>query len=466
MKEAMPLSLKPILNHHQRERVHGKSLELLENVGIDFNSSQAAKILESHGCRVNSDGSKVYIPPDLVAWALDHAPGEICLEARESLHHVVLNGKRSHHSTDSQGTRAVDFETGEIRASTYEDLKRGLLFADALDMVEIVNVMVAATDVPAHLRTIRHFAAAFSQTCKHVRTGVLNAREVPFIVELAKVARGSDAFSPIFSVVDCTISPLMHDGPMTDACLALANLQVPIMIYPMPLAGGTSPITHAGTVLLHNIEFLSGLVLFQAANPGTPIIYGTGASQLDMQTGRYGGSPDGHSLRLALTEMAHYYNLPVNLFGLTTAASHLDARYGFEATSACLLAQLAGVDEIYSIGLLDSAQTLSLDKMVLDHHLARQIEIMTRSLPFDDDHFQADLINKVGIGGHYLDKPETQVFTRQEYIPVWPPAGEEMLDLVHQEAAAILNNHQPPPLPRGAEEEIEAIIKAADRALA
>jgi trimethylamine--corrinoid protein Co-methyltransferase len=299
-----------------------------------------------------------------------------------------------------------------------------------------------------------------------VRTGVLNAQEVPFLVDMVKAVTASDEFRPIFSVVDCTISPLMHDGPMTEACIELARLGVPIMVYPMPLAGGTSPVALGGTALLHNVEFLSGLVLFQCVNPGTPIIYGSGASQLDMHTGRYGGSVDGHAMRLALCDMARFYNLPVNLWGLSTVSETLDALYGYEATTQGLLATLAGVDEIYSMGLLGSAQILSLDKMVLDNHLARQIEIMARPFLVDEDHLQAGLIERVGIGGHFLGQRETRAYTRSEYVPSWPPAGTELLDLVHEEALEILHHHQPPPLPEGAADKIEAILAAADEALA
>jgi trimethylamine:corrinoid methyltransferase-like protein len=82
-------------------------------------------------------------------------------------------------------------------------------------------------------------------------------------------------------------------------------------------------------------------------------------------------------MRLALCDLARFYNLPVNLWGLSTSSGNLDALYGHEATAYGLLAYLAGVDEIYSMGLLGNAQILSLEKMVLDNHLARQIRIMT-----------------------------------------------------------------------------------------
>ena len=158
--------------------------------------------------------------------------------------------------------------------------------------------------------------------------------------------------------------------------------------------------------------------------------------------------------------------MPANLGGLDTSSCELDALYGYEASSTGLLAYLSGADEIYSIGLLGNAQILSLDKMVFDNHLARQIEIMARPVLVDEEHLQVDLIERVGIGGTYLTQRETRNFTRSEYVPTWPPAGKTAMEVVHEEALDILHNHQPPPLPEGAADKIEAIVAEADKALA
>jgi trimethylamine--corrinoid protein Co-methyltransferase len=396
----MGLSLAPVITQDDINLIHDHSLDMLERVGIDYKTPRALEILEKYGCPVDYERTWASLPRELVEWALRQAPRVVTLPARDPARDVILDGVRPHHTTDSQGTQVIDLETGELHDSTADDLGKGLLFADALDMIEIVNVMISASDVPGHLRTLRHFAMAFSFTSKPVRTGVLNAQQVPFLVELVKAVTGMETFKPIFSAVDCTISPLMHDRLMTEACIELAKLRVPIMVYPMPLAGGTSPVTISGTILMHNIEFLSGLALFQAVNPGTPIIYGTGASQLDMQTGRYGGSADGHGLGLGLCEIARSYDLPVNLGGLATRSHSLDAQYGSEAISHGLLAYLAGADEIYSMGLLGDAQVLSLDKMVLDNRLSHQLETIVKPVAVDEAHLQADLIEQVGIGGH------------------------------------------------------------------
>jgi trimethylamine--corrinoid protein Co-methyltransferase len=234
----------------------------------------------------------------------------------------------------------------------------------------------------------------------------------------------------------------------------------------MPLAGATSPLPPAGTILQHNVEVLSGLALFQAVQPGAPLIYAAGPAQLDMVSGNYADSADGNAMRLALVDVARFYNLPVNLGGLGTASSSLDAHYGYEASSACLLAYLAGADEIYSMGLLDSSQTLSLDKLVLDNHLARELEIMVRPIRIDEEHLAADLIERVGIGRHYLKRPETLASLRKEYVRVWPPTGRDALDLVRGEARQILENHRSPALPDGGLEKMREIVNEADRELA
>lgn len=459
------LSLQSALCEKDIHRIHEHSLDVLMEVGIAYNTPRALNILEERGCQVDYSRNWACIPPDLVEWAISQAPRKVTLAARDPSRDVLLDGLKSHHTTDSQGTQAIDLQTGILHDSNAEDLRNAALFADALNMIEIVNVSVSASDIPAHLRTLFHFSQVFTQTSKHVRTGVLNAEQVPFLVEMAKIVTGSDAFRPIFSVIDCTISPLMHDGLMTEACIDLAKLQVPILVYPMPLAGGTSPVTLGGTMLMHNVEFLSGLVLYQCVNPGTPVIYGTGSSQLDMHTGRYGGSADGFGMGLSLINLATFYDLPANLWGLSTKSKELGTQYGCEATAGTMLSYLAGADEIYSMGLLGSAQILSLEKMVLDNHLARQIEIMLAPIKVDEEHLQVDLIKRVGIGGGFLNQRETLRYTREEYVPLWPPHGKDLKEMIHREALDILHNHRSPALPHGAREKIEDILRHADKEL-
>jgi trimethylamine--corrinoid protein Co-methyltransferase len=129
------------------------------------------------------------------------------------------------------------------------------------------------------------------------------------------------------------------------------------------------------------------------------------------------------------------------------------------------MAYLSGADEIYSMGLLGSAQVLSLDKMVVDNFLAHQIECMVNGFSTDEEHLAFELIARVGVGGQYLNQRDTRDFTQREYIPKWPPEGESMLEVAHAQAQDILASYKAPALPAGAADKIDAIIKEAQKTL-
>ncbi|MGD2165862.1 MAG: trimethylamine methyltransferase family protein, partial [Anaerolineae bacterium] len=121
----MGLSLRPALSRCDVERIHERSLDLLENVGVVYNTPQALDVLEDKGATVDRERAWASLPRQLVEWAVEQAPRKVRLCARDPVRDVVLDGRRSHHTTDSQGTEAIELETGERHDSTAEDLRRG-----------------------------------------------------------------------------------------------------------------------------------------------------------------------------------------------------------------------------------------------------------------------------------------------------------------------------------------------------
>ena len=99
--------------------------------------------------------------------------------------------------------------------------------------------------------------------------------------------RVAHASGPYFSVTNCTIAPLQHDREMTEAGLKLVHRGVPIFVLPMPQAGTTGPMTLLGTCILNMAELLSGVVLYQLAQPGCALISGVGSAVADMRSGGY-----------------------------------------------------------------------------------------------------------------------------------------------------------------------------------
>ena len=63
-----------MLSQEDKERIHGKALELLKTTGIKFGSETALKLLADAGCDVDMEGLSAMIPSDLVEKALASAP--------------------------------------------------------------------------------------------------------------------------------------------------------------------------------------------------------------------------------------------------------------------------------------------------------------------------------------------------------------------------------------------------------
>jgi len=68
------LSLRPALKRDEVERIHEHSLDLLENLGIEYKTPKAMEILEEKGCPVDYDRNWASFPPDLVEWTIFQAP--------------------------------------------------------------------------------------------------------------------------------------------------------------------------------------------------------------------------------------------------------------------------------------------------------------------------------------------------------------------------------------------------------
>ena len=90
----MGISISPVLTQLEVERIHEHSLDLLENVGIDYKTPRALQILESFGCPVDYEKTWASLPRDVVEWALQQTPRVVTLAARDPERNVDLDGRR------------------------------------------------------------------------------------------------------------------------------------------------------------------------------------------------------------------------------------------------------------------------------------------------------------------------------------------------------------------------------------
>src|SRR5258707_809401 len=184
---------------------------------------------------------------------------------------------------------------------------------------------------------------------------------------------------------------------MAELCLEPAQGGVPIVLGPMPLTGATAPVTVAGACLMSLVEFLSGVVLYQTAAPGCPLIYPLGPELLDMKSGMAScAAPEIALFNLVLGQMAKFYQVPSLGVGLNCDAKLPGMQASYESMETGLSAALSGADMLEGIGILDDNNVLSLTQMIVDSEIARMIKCIRAGVEVTDRSLMTHLIEKAG----------------------------------------------------------------------
>jgi len=294
--------------------IHCATLQVLEKTGIKVQSEEALEIFDGGGAIVDKKTHMVKFPPCVVEEAIRTAPRKIVLYGRNPVNNVILEGRRVHWTNFGEGIMVFDPFTGKHRKSTKADCGNAALVVDALDEVDVVLRAVAAHDVPAEVHPLHEAEVCFTNTSKHTFNGGLSSRQCDYLFRMAaEVAGGKDKLRerPILSLNVCPTSPLQLTAHCTESIIKCAQNGVPVNILSMAMAGGSSPITLAGTLVTHNAEVLSGVILAQMTRKGTPVIYGSSTTILDLKTTTAPvGAPELGMINAGVAALAQYYLLP------------------------------------------------------------------------------------------------------------------------------------------------------------
>jgi trimethylamine--corrinoid protein Co-methyltransferase len=307
------------LTEDDLEQIHAATLDVLQSTGIYVDHDEALSILEKGGCWVNKKTKVVRFPSHLVNEALAQCPSHIRLAGRDPEHDFMMGGRKVGFTPFNTGALTQDLETNEIRESTLEDVKNMAIMCDALENVDVESPPVSAQDMPESSYDLHGLAVTLANTTKHVQTDAESGERCNKMVEMAAaIVGGKDQlrYQPLVSFCVCPTSPLQLIDECCDVIIASARSWMPVNVLSMALAGATAPIPLAGTLVVHNAEVLSGIVLAQLANPGAPIIYGSSTTTFNMKTATATvGAPELGMISAAVAEMAHYYEVPCYVGG-------------------------------------------------------------------------------------------------------------------------------------------------------
>ena len=224
---------------------------------------------------------------------------------------------------------------------------------------------------------------------------------------------------PRISTVVTAASPLQVDGTALDIHVALARHGVPVHAYSMSIAGATSPVTLAGSVVQGVAEFLGAATALQVAAPGARLIFCFGSGVLDMLRTTFSmGSVESALMGAMATEVGHYLGVPTLNPGMSTDSKHAGVQTGYEKALKLSTVCGANPDIVTGWGLIDSHNTMYLPQSVVDNEIAAMVRRLHgggRGLgrdAGDREHRQgrarrrlsgrADTARRIRAGEHYL----------------------------------------------------------------
>jgi trimethylamine--corrinoid protein Co-methyltransferase len=166
------------------------------------------------------------------------------------------------------------------------------------------------------------------------------------------------------------------------------------------------------------------------------------------------GAPEMSLMVAALTELSHYYRLP--MFGTAgcTDAEVVDAQAAAEVTYQILMTALSGADLVHDIGLVYHAAAISPELIVFVDEIIDMVKVAMGGIEINDETLALDLIEKLGPRANYLSESHTLKHFRKFWVPkifdrsvVKGKGAKNCKDLLNEMTIKIMETHQPKPLP-------------------
>jgi trimethylamine--corrinoid protein Co-methyltransferase len=292
------------------------------------------------------------------------------------------------------------------------------------------------------------------------------------------VIGGAEKFrqNPLFGIYAEPISPLVHSRPSLEKVRVSAEYGIPLVFVPAPSAGGTAPVTMAGILASGIADTFAGLVLSQLIRPGSGFVMGGVFTSLDMRTTVFTyGSPELLLLDAALSDIAKFLRIPVFSTSGCSDSKVFDQQAALEAGLSILMAAQSGANLIHDNGYIESGLTGSLEMLVLVDETVSIVKRILSGILVNRDTLAVEVIEKVGIGGNFLQEEHTlrhfreeiwspQLVSRQMY-DAWRNEGSKTMgERCNEKVRKILESHQPEPvLDEKLIEELKNFIKKVEK---
>ncbi|RLE07602.1 hypothetical protein DRZ78_02705 [Candidatus Aerophobetes bacterium] len=467
-----------ILSPAEIRKIHDTSIRILSEIGVKVNNDEILDLLSDAGALVNKETKVVRIPEHLVMEGIEKSKKEHVLYGRGVGKIAKFGyGKQLFMSTAGQYIW-IDETTKERRPGTLNDSRTAILIGDALEGIDIVGAFVLPAEIPSKVRDIHLYAELIKNTEKPCFTWINNGKTAKYIIEMFKVIAGGEEKlrnKPMVEAFVEPISPLQFGKEGLEILIEFAKLRLPVGFGPMAMTMATAPATLAGTVAQENAEILAGVTISQVISPGLPVTYWGIPHIMDPATGNISfGSPEQGLMAVAITELAKSYGFPVGINVGLTDSKLPDVQNGLERGMTLLLGALAGADIFGHMGIVGADQGASLAELVINDEMISYLRRIMRGFNINKETLAFEVIKRVNIGGHFLEDEHTLKHFRKE---LWSPelfdrdsweiwkqkGGDTILEGAIKKKEMILREHKVRPLDQDIANQIDEIVKEADK---
>jgi trimethylamine--corrinoid protein Co-methyltransferase len=387
--------------------------------GVAFEEPRALDLFRGAGLKVADGGQRVFFAPEFVEEQIRKAPSQFTIHARDPANDVVIGGDNLVFAPVSGPPFVADLEGGR-RDGTLKDQNELVRLSEVIEVMHHGCPEVACKDLPVetrHLDILYHQIRLSAKGMIGDAWSTLRARDHIDMMAILFGGREKLLDRPVLVGIINSNSPLRYDSNMAEGLIEYAAAGQVNIITPFIMAGATSPVTLAAAVAQQNAEALAAVALAQLVRPGSPVMYGSFLTGLEMRTGAPAfGRPEAALGILSSAQMARRYRLPCRGGGVLTNSKLPDHQAGQEKMMMLWPLLLGGVHYVlHAAGWLDGGLTASFEAMVID---AEMLEMMVRffaGVPVDDDSLALEVIAHVPAGGHFLGEEHTRKHFRTEF---------------------------------------------------
>ncbi len=461
-----------LVSDDQVEAIHHASLRILSELGMKVLDPETRSVFGGAGATV--DGEMVRFEPALVEELITTAPAQFTLHARNPAHDLVMGGDHLSFAAVNSAPNVADLDGGR-RAGNRHDYQNLLRLVQSLTSIHFTpGYPVEPIDIHASVRHLDATLDLLTLTDKAIHVYSLGRQRNVDAIEMARIARGLteaelDEQPSICTIIN-TNSPLTLDVPMSHGIIEMSRRNQVVCVTPFTLAGAMAPITIAGALAQQNAEALVGLMLTQIVRPGSPFVYGSFTSNVDMQSGAPAfGTPEYWKATVVGGQLARRYAVPYRSSN-ACAANAVDAQAAYESMFSIWGAVDAGTNWVqHGAGWMEGGLHVSFEKMLLDADLLHMVSASLDPLVVDEETLALDAIAEVGPGGHFFGAEHTQARYRTEFyrpmvsdwrnFEAWAEAGSpEAAAKANELVKAFLAEYEEPPMDEAVREELTDFV--------